>query len=65
MLYARAANIRCDRYCSTFLEFEVQLNKGEDWIIFGTKVLRTSFYILTYTYEISVSAEDEPQNVNR
>ena len=28
MLHTRAANIRCDRYCSNFLDFGVQLNKG-------------------------------------
>ena len=28
MIHARAANIRCDRYCSNFLDFEVQLNKA-------------------------------------
>ena len=28
MLHARAANIRCDRYCSNFLNFRVQLNKA-------------------------------------
>ena len=28
MLHARTANIQCDRYCSTFLEFVIQLNKG-------------------------------------
>ena len=28
MLHARAANIRCDRYCSNFLDFGVELNKG-------------------------------------
>ena len=26
MLHARAANIRCDRYCSTFWDFGVELN---------------------------------------
>ena len=25
MLHAQAANIRCDRYCSTFWEFRVEL----------------------------------------
>ena len=28
MLHARAANIRCNRYYSNFLEIEVKLNKG-------------------------------------
>ena len=28
MLHAWAANIRCDRYCSNFLDFGVQLNKA-------------------------------------
>ena len=28
MLLARAVNIRCDRYCSNFLEIKVKLNKG-------------------------------------
>ena len=28
MLHVRAANIRCDRYCSNFLEVGVELNKG-------------------------------------
>ena len=27
MLHVWAANIRCDRYCSNFLDFGVQLNK--------------------------------------
>ena len=27
MLHARAANIRCNRYCSNFLEIGVELNK--------------------------------------
>ena len=28
MLHTRAANIRCDRYCSNFLEIGMKLNKG-------------------------------------
>ena len=28
MLYAQAANIRCDRYCSNFSKVRVKLNKG-------------------------------------
>ena len=28
MLHARAANIRCDRYYSNFLEIRMELNKG-------------------------------------
>ena len=28
MLHVQAANIRCDRYCSNFLEVRVELNKG-------------------------------------
>ena len=28
MLHARATNIRCDRYCSNFLEIGVELNKA-------------------------------------
>ena len=28
MLYARAANIQCDRYYSNFLEVKVELKKG-------------------------------------
>ena len=34
MLHVRAANIRCDRYCSKFLEVMVKLNKGRlKWYI--------------------------------
>ena len=31
MLHAWAANIRCDRYCSNFLDIEGELNKGLTW----------------------------------
>ena len=30
MLHARTANIRYDRYCSNFLDFGIQLNKGQN-----------------------------------
>ena len=33
MLYAWAVNIRCDRYCSNFLDFGVQLNKASAYYL--------------------------------
>ena len=42
MLHTLAANIRCDRYCSNFLDFGVQLNKALQ-LIHGPLVSLTDF----------------------